>query len=156
MSSIFALPTKSILDPAKFKAVIEQALDSEAKRVKTVFENTASDWDDEPTFAIKSSSGQREISTSHKIYGFVNKGTAPHMISPINRLFLAFPGSFSPKTRPGQLGSSGGHTGGPEVFTSKSVHHPGTKPRNFDKLIAKEAQSLLTRAVNSAIASVVR
>lgn len=152
MSDIIPIIPKNALDPARFKAVINQALDSEAKRVHAAFESTASDFDDKPTFAIKVSGlGQREISTNHKIYGYVNFGTAPHIISPVTRRFLAFPGFSSPKTRPGVLGSTGGHTAGPEVF-ARQVHHPGTKPRKFDKLIAKEAQSLLARAINSAIA----
>jgi len=153
MSSVIAIIPKNVL--TGFKTAVDQALESEGKRVKAAFDSTASDFDDKPTFTIKSSPGQREISTTHKIYGFVNNGTAPHIISPLTRLFLAFPGFSRPKTRPGQLGSTGGHTAGPEVF-ARQVHHPGTKARKFDKIIAREAAPLLARAINSAVGRVAR
>jgi hypothetical protein len=155
MSSIVALPTKGI-DPAKFKAAIERGLETQAKKVKTDFEKTTDTWDDKVDFTITGSNGQRIVGTAHKIYNWVNNGTPAHLISPVNKRFLRFPGSFGPKTAPGLLYSLTGQKGGPEVFTPHPVLHPGTKPRSFDKLIAKQAESELAKAINSAIAAGVK
>ena len=152
MSSITPIIPKNVLDPARFKAAIEQALDTQARATKSDFDKVTASWGHKPGFAIKSSSGQREISTSSDIFGYVNFGTSAHIIRPRGR-FLRFPGSFSPKTAPGLLASMSGMRGGPEVF-AKEVHHPGTKPRGFDKLIAKKSEQELVKAINRAIAKV--
>ena len=75
--------------------------------------------------SIKKEVGEGKVSVkplaSYAI--FVEKGTAPHIIRPVNASCLAFQG--------GMLGGM--------VFT-KLVHHPGTKPNPFIQKTAMETR----------------
>jgi HK97 gp10 family phage protein len=82
--------------------------------------------------SIKKEVGEGKVSVkplaSYAIY--VEKGTAPHIIRPVNASCLAFQG--------GMLGGM--------VFT-RLVHHPGTKPNPF---VAKTAMETRDEADNIA------
>jgi len=90
------------------------------------------------------------VYTTDPIYGYVNYGTRPHPIYPRNARVLAFPSAFTPKTRPNVIGSGPGGSGGPTVFAAH-VNHPGTKPRNFDKIIKAKHEPLFYEAIRKSI-----
>jgi len=123
------------------------AMRKAAKVVEKDFEETVKTWDHKPEFkTIISLKGGPSIltdtSTDSEIYGFVNNGTKPHPIfagiytGKSKKKVLAFPSAFGPKTRPGRLKAGPGHKGGNTIMRPY-VQHPGTKPRDFDKMIEK-------------------
>jgi len=89
-----------------------------------------------------------------EIYGYVTKGTRPHIITAKRAPALSFmwggPGSYQAKTTPGGgYGGPGTVTGGKRV-AFKSVHHPGFKGRNFEALIRKENAAWFKQTMENA------
>jgi len=63
---------------------------------------------------------------------WVSQGTKPHTIKPKNSPVLIFSTGYQPKTKPGNFFAGPGLSEGPTVV-ARSVNHPGTEPRNFEK-----------------------
>ena len=92
-----------------------------------------------------------EIGTDDEIYGYVDKGTKPHIIRPKRPGgVLAFPSVSTPKTKPGRLRSGYGRKGKTIVF-AREVHHPGTKARDFGGQIKKKMEPVLERDMQTAM-----
>lgn len=138
----------------RFKAIIPKKLNTDAmmkaltgemkdihKEVDKDFDSTVKTWDNKPKFDRKFKSSKSQIrfftGSSNEIYGYVSGGTKPHRIVPKRAKVLKFKGTYSAKTSPGSIQAGPGGASGADVF-SKGVMHPGTKPRNFDKQIAKK------------------
>lgn len=147
-------PRKSPLyDLAAFEAAMQTALESTAKDVIADYQKTTKTWVHQPEFTILNSSfrvGSRvvsvDIGTEDEIYGYVDNGTKPHIIRPVRAKVLAFNAGSQPKTRPNRLIATAGSPGTQPVKTM-IVHHPGSKPRNFSKMIAKKHQQKNTLGV---------
>lgn len=139
---------------AKFKAIkpkklnekairqaIRAALEQTAKDVASDFQKTTSTWKNKPKFVgtISTRSGGAEflVGTDDEIYRYVNEGTKPHVIRPVRAKVLAFAGTYQAKTTPRVIGSGGGGPSG-DIMFRRVVNHPGTKAREFDKVIAEK------------------
>lgn len=130
-----------------FKQYAYEMARETADEVKKDYQATTKTWDHKPdferTYSVDIKAMEIFVGTDDQIYAYVNYGTRPHDIwagyytGKSNKKTLAFPSSFTPKTRPNVIGSSRGSKGGETVFTPY-VHHPGTKARNFDKVILKK------------------
>jgi len=83
-----------------------------------------------------------QVSTSDRVYGYVNNGTEPHPIYPKKREFLSFQKEFTPKTKPGWIGSKNGGKSG-EWVHPKFVERHAIEARKFDEAIAKEVEPKL-------------
>lgn len=122
------------------RSAITDELKNVAKEVDADFGKTYKTWRKSPNFqTVISSSGTKaefRVTTTDEIYGYVDRGTVPHIIRPRRAKALAFNVGGMPKTRTNVIGSSAGSAGSGPVF-SKEVHHPGTKARDFEKGIAK-------------------
>jgi len=82
------------------------------------------------------------VGTDDPIYGYVDRGTRPHIIEPIGEGYpLRFQSGYRAKTMPGFLGSGQGGPEGPTVRAMR-VRHPGTKPRRFTEMIFSEVGKL--------------
>ena len=96
------------------------------------------------------------VSTSDKIYGYVNEGTKAHDIwagyytGKSKHKALVFPSGFTAKTKPGRLRSGAGGSSGKLVHTPY-VEHPGTEARNFDALIKKKRKKWFKRQMQAAM-----
>ena len=135
-------------------------------QMKADFEKTTKTWKNKPKFEIMVSLTQPGptllVFTENEIYGYVSKGTGiyaggqPYEIwagiytGKSNKKALAFSGSFSPKTRPGVIGSSGGSSGGKKVVRPYVVH-PGIKPRGFEEAIQKKWKPKFKREMEAAM-----
>lgn len=130
-------------------------------QMKADFEKTTATWMKKPKFEIVVSLTQPGptllVGTDDEIYGYVSKGTkGPYEIwagiytGKSSKKALAFPSSFSPKTRPGVIGSSGGSSGGKKVVRPYVVH-PGIKPRGFEEAIQKIWKTKFKRAMEAAM-----
>ena len=117
-------------------------------KIKKDYESTVSSWSEKPVFEmIISLAGgpQVEVFTLNEIYGYVDKGTKPHLIwagfytGKSEHKVLAFASKSTPKTTPGVIGSSAGSIGSVDKHTPY-VKHPGGKPRDFSKEIQKKWQ----------------
>lgn len=152
---IEAVKPKSLPDAKIFAEVIERQYDITANEVKRDLEAITKTWKHKVKFNVrKTKRGGRlgiTITTDDKIFHYVNKGTEPHVITPVKSDRLAFKSGYNAKTRPGWIGSQQGGPYGSTVF-AKQVNHPGTEARKFDVAIARRRQKSLQSRVNQAIA----
>lgn len=152
------LETK-IIKPQKMnvdaiRAEIEAALEKEGKEVKQRYEKTTATWKHKPKFEIltdvSGDEAQVLVGTDDEIYGYVDQGTRPHVISARRAPTLAFQTGFQPKTKPRQIKSYRGKKFGPRVFP-RQVRHPGTKAREFSDRIAEMRRRPFTRLMIQAL-----
>ncbi len=148
------IPKKLIADPAKLSRALTNTMNGVQKDIKIDFAVTTQTWKEQVDFMVSSpSTWTRRVSTDNTIYAFVNDGTRAHEIRPKGRL-LRFTTPFTAKTVPNQiLSRSGGSGSTPAV--ARAVHHPGTKPRAFDKAIKdkwdRQFGTIMQRALDSEV-----
>lgn len=137
------------------------------------FEKTTSTWKSQPTFEGARTASRTETegrrfsiyvgpkiaqSPQYEIFGYVDQGTRPHKISPkkpggVLAFMWGGPGSYKAKSRPGKLRSyAGGIKGGALTFR-RWVQHPGTKARDFTKVIQRKWQRTVQQQFNVAMAA---
>lgn len=134
------------LKPDAIRLALLTELGSIGGDIKRDFEKTTKTWKKKPKFVLvkglKAGKVELLVYTNDEIYGYVDKGTKPHLIwagaytGKSEKTALMFPGTFSAKTIPGVIGSLSGFSGGDPVYTPY-VEHPGTEPRGFEDAITK-------------------
>ena len=126
-------------------------------QIKKDFEKTTATWEHKPKFeslvSLAGGGATLLVETNSVIYRYVSEGTKPHVILPKKAKALRFPGTYTAKTLPGVLEARAGGASGADVF-SKGVMHPGTKARNFDKLIAAKWQRQFKREMEAVMREV--
>jgi hypothetical protein len=134
-----------------FRDEVKREAEAIRKDILDDFKRTTATWQHKPKFTSKVEMGATvggvkiEVSTKDTIYGYVDQGTRPHIIRPKRKKALAFPGGqYKPKTQPQVILSTPGGVGG-KTIVRPEVHHPGTKARNFSKVI-KQSYSKTFRA----------
>ena len=144
-----------MIDAKKLRRAIENGLTGAAKATKVDFDVTTQSWSKRPTFTIESEPGKRTVATENEVYGYVDEGTKPHLItakSPNKPLTFGVGGS--PKTTPRVIGSYSGRKG-TTIVRAQVVHHPGSAARDFSETIKekwdRELVNILQRAVDSAV-----
>jgi hypothetical protein len=148
----------SKLNEAAMWYELQAAIEKVADDIQDDFEKTTETWEHPVKFEkITDVSGNLSalVGTDDEIYGYVDKGTRAHRIYPKRpggRLAFAWagPGSYSAKTTPNVIGSQGGGASG-DMVAFPYVNHPGTKARNFDKIIMKKWQPRFTRRMQDAM-----
>lgn len=144
-------PKRSPFRPDAMRRVVSNTMTAIAKDIKVDYDVTTQTWDNRPEVTITGSGpDEREIKVKSDIYAMLEAGTRPHMIRPRRAKVLAFRSPFRAKTVPNQIASRPGGVGATEVY-SRGVRHPGTKPRNWSKVIAakwrKQAPQVMQRAI---------
>jgi hypothetical protein len=148
-------PTKNpIPDSARMRRAVENALTALAKGAEVDFKVTTQTWKHKPVFKVESKPGERTVGTDDRIYGYVDEGTAPHIITPKRSKRLVFMAGGRAKTRPRSISSGAGSPGSTKAF-AKVVHHPGTEARDFSKTIAekwrRQHEAIMQRAINAEV-----
>jgi len=124
--------------------------------------STVSTWKSAPQFDIARAHYEGQdivgtVSTENEIMGYVNFGTVPHDIYPVNAKRLRFYSAFTPKTAARVVGSKAGGSSGDPVFSS-GVHHPGSEARAFDEAIVEKRQpdieAIIVQLLNQAAAGI--
>lgn len=151
-------PTKMPSGDEYAKAMQAAVLKS-ANLVQRDLQSTVATWSTKPKFSvtIEQSGGDYAVlaTTDSDVYGYVDSGTRPHVIRPKRSRYLRFSSGYKVKTRPSIIGSQDGGSFGDDVF-SRGVHHPGTKARQFTKVIATRRQKTTEQEISAAIAKVNR
>lgn len=86
---------------------------------------------------------------------WIDKGTKPHDIFPVNADRLRFTVPYTAGSAPGKLFTTPSSTGG-EVVYADHVRHPGTKARNWSDLTAKNHQKPFTSWMTAAFRQALR
>lgn len=104
----------------------EQAVDKLAAFAVSDLERTRGNWHHEVNFVItRPVKGTRRISTSDKIWWYLNLGTS------VRRALLS--PDWKSKTRPDWLGSGSG--AGCVILVSKRFAFPGIQARNWQRIV---------------------
>ena len=157
---------KKLLEVPKVKAALSKAMDTEVKpHFVKEFDKVVANWKHNPEFKGMKKITADKITVSifpskfKDIWGYVTKGTRPHIIRAKNARTLAFKwggkGSYSPKTRPGGKFGGPGTSSGPMIFP-KRVKHPGSKAREFEKVIAQKNKKWFSSTMENIWRRVIR
>jgi hypothetical protein len=129
--------------------------------VRLDFLKTTATWKRKPEFSniltVSNTMIRFLVETSDEIYGYVDKGTRPHVIegNPVLSFMWGGKGSYKAKTRVRVLGSSGGGSSGDRVAFA-SVQHPGFEGRQFEDEILKKHEPLLWTRINRAFKNAIQ
>lgn len=149
-----AIKPHSTLTASVFQNAIRKEGESIGKEIKKDFEKTTRTWKNKPLFIARTFNNAEgisvEVSTTNEVYGYVDKGTKPHIIRPRRAKRLNFSSKFKPKTKPHVIGSTAGMQGKRDVF-AKVVHHPGNEAREFSRDIQAAWQPKLKTRIERVI-----
>ena len=144
-----------LIDVRKLDRAITNGKRAAAKAVKADFDTTTQTFKHRPTFTIEDQGDTTTIATDDEVYGFLDDGTDPHIItakSPNKPLTFGVGGA--PKTTPRVIGSRPGVKGS-TIVRAQSVNHPGTAARDFSGEIKKkwdqEFPDVMQRAIDSEV-----
>lgn len=146
-------PNAKAIAFTRFGPAAKLGLRDGAEGAQADFASTTATWKTDVSFVIKERADGFEVGPTGEgatIYQYVDKGTRAHLIAARRAKRLRFMGGFSPKTQPGVIGSRSGSSGSGAVFRSV-VHHPGSRARNFSKLIAKKWQGRMGTLISKRI-----
>lgn len=147
------------IKPSRFKVeAIYRELEKEAeavsKEIEADFKKTVRTWNRKVKFIRLVQVGNDQVAvlvgTDDEIYRYVDEGTRAHWIYPKRKKALKFTSDYKAKTTPQIIDSQAGGAFGDMVF-SKSVRHPGTKARQFDKEIQKKWKKKFKRHMEDAL-----
>lgn len=138
------------------RRVIENTLTAQAKAIKVDLALPAATWRHKAPVSIATTAPyERTITVADEIYAMLNEGTRAHDIVAKNKPFLVFKYPFRPKTVPNEIRSNKGGVGN-QWAKKRVVKHPGTKARNWDRVIAKKWRERLGSIFQRAIDAEVR
>jgi len=156
---------RAFINAPKVRDVLGKALDDEVKPhfIKALEKYTVN-WEHKPDFV-----GRKYITAdalkvaiyptgaNKQIYLWVTGGTKEHDIAPKNGPFLWFVSrggrgvkSYIPKTGPGAAWYGGPGLSLGHLRRVKAVHHPGSKPRNFEGRVREDEGPWFTRTMENA------
>lgn len=132
----------------------QRAAQRAAQELVEDHQQTTRTWTHQPRWTVRVSAAAITVTTSDRIYAYVDRGTRAHIIRPRRAKRLVFRTGYHAKTRPGSLLAGHGGATGPFVF-SLGVHHPGTEARDFSGQLEKRWKrrwpSLLQAALHEAL-----
>jgi hypothetical protein len=138
----------------QFRAVIEKEITRETRSIVREYEITVGTWKRKVRFTITISPYEfATVGTDNEIYGYVDKGTRPHIIRPKKAKMLRFNTVFRAKTIPNQLRNRAGMSA-PPVAHALEVHHPGTEARNFTENISKRSEARFSKNMAKAMKTI--
>jgi hypothetical protein len=128
---------------------------------------TTATWTHKPVFQVlgrvtpgaQGAIARVEISTDDEIFGYLDKGTPAHSISPKSPVSkrdptrpsaLATRAGYKAKSTPGSLSSGGGGHFGAVIY-KPGVWHPGIAPRRFMETLQVWAQGEMERRMPQAV-----
>lgn len=132
--------------------IVRQAIgDLVREEALPLFQATTRTWVHQPTFeAMTTDRGWAVKVDPVNPYGWVDRGTPPHIIEAKNAINLVFAGPYHAKTKPNVISSYQGGRG--KIWTAKKrVNHPGTEARNFTDIIMRRIQARAANAVREAL-----
>ena len=148
-----------LFDVKELKRAIENAGNMSAKAVEADFVSTVTTWEHKPKFTIEHTrdSGEWDVGTDDKIYGYVSEGTRAHVIKPKDgKRLVFFRTGFKAKSVIGSRRSNIGKKANKDLTFAKQVQHPGTEARKFPETINRIWDKEWPRQIARAIRAVMR
>jgi hypothetical protein len=143
----------------KILAVCQETGDEVARIAEKDLNEVVSDWKNQPLFVTEYRGNQKGSlvwtinatgdEKAIEIFGYVDQGTEPHIIRPVNASRLRFSSGYQAKTAPIANAQAGSGRSSGDVVFAKEVHHPGTEAREFVGFTALEAELNLMQLFSS-------
>jgi hypothetical protein len=143
-------PSAKAINFTRFADAAKKGMRDAAEAAQKDFEKTSATWRHQPNWIVKEQADGFLVGTDDDIWNMLDKGTKKHVIRAKRARFLRFGRGFSPKTRPGFVGSTAGTKATGAVF-KREVNHPGTTARGWSKLIAAKYKVQLQRYIATRI-----
>ena len=157
MATTFTLkvikPGKLNVEP--FRRAMLNAVEGEGKVQQNELRKTVSTWHNKPKFDSLTSITRGNLTVitgptgdveAVKHWNWVDEGTRPHIIRARRAPYLRFKAGSRPKTTPRKFGSGSGSPG-TQWIRKQSVRHPGTKPREWAKLLSERRKDKFRKNV---------
>lgn len=125
------------------QAAKEQALSELGDEAKELFEKTVETWEDKPVFTAKMQKNSVAVTTTNKIYTYIDKGTSVR--------YATMSPDFAPKSRVRVIGANRGR--GRMVFVSRNHPKPGIEAREFSVIIQERMQKKFSSRFQKVIKS---
>lgn len=148
------------LSSASLRMTLINEMKAVEKEVKRDFQKTTATWEHKVEFdsaiGLKGPGPEMVVGTGDEIYRYVNDGTRAHAIEAgiytgkSRAKALRFYSKHRAKTRPRTIASYRGYRGGKVLYRPR-VWHPGTKARQFDKVLQKRWQPRFKRRMEQAM-----
>lgn len=135
-------PKGKLFNLPKIEKAIKDAVQESADDAQKLYESCVATWNHKPTFEQTTTKDGIIVGTEDEIFGYVDEGTRPHVITIKNGRVLRFRTGYTAKTTPGKIGSGAGGPSGGFAY-AKSVNHPGFKGRDFTGKVEKQVQGTL-------------
>lgn len=146
-------PTTDLFVLPAIARAIRTTLRDVAEDAQRDLAKTVASWERQVTFAITTIPEGFLVTTDDEVWGFVDKGTRPHVIVPRNKKVLFFGPGAQAKTRPRVIASGSGSKGGAKVVAHR-VNHPGTEAREFSATLQERYDRELGQRIDAALAGV--
>lgn len=137
---------------------IDKVMDDTRSQILKSLNGIVEDWESDVSFQARRivkanyiAINTYPVGSDKEVWEFVDKGTKPHVIRSKNPKGMRFKTGYKPKTlpNPARLASGGGVSSG-SWRAAKIVNHPGSKARNFEKVLGKDYQPKFSRDTNNA------
>lgn len=129
--------------------VKKAVLDQQKRNARAIKQATAS-WKKKLELEIEETDEGVTISTDDPRYLWVDEGTKPHEIKPRNAKALRFLPGNKVRSEIARRQKNAAQRDAKAVFT-KSVMHPGIRPRSITELVLAKRQLAMVSAIEAAI-----
>jgi hypothetical protein len=141
----------------KYPEWVQDGINRTMRDIQADLERSVATWEHDVDFDVSIQRQGKTVTTSigtdDEIFGYVDQGTKPHIITPKRPGYpLRFREGYKSKTIPGRIWSRPGGAFG-NIVRAMYVMHPGTQPRRILETIGKKHEKSLLRYINLAIAS---
>lgn len=133
---------------ADARGAFDASLNETGQWAKKKFEDITADWKHKPTFTIVRTPNTVRVDITGpnaQVFRYVDEGTRAHVIRAKGggrrrgSKLLTFRTGYKPRTRPNNTTFKGPGVATGGFVSKKSVRHPGTKARNFKRIVANMA-----------------
>jgi hypothetical protein len=143
-------PKGNLFSLAAVARAITGTLTQTAQDAQQDLQSTTATWKRKVPFIITPIPDGFQVDTNDEIFGYVDKGTPPHVITPKRGKVLVFGPGSRPKTAVRVIGSTAGAKGGAPVKV-RAVNHPGTEAREFSQALQEKYNDELPKRIDAAL-----
>jgi hypothetical protein len=134
---------------------VQEGINHTVQDIRADLERSVMTWNHPVDFDVSVTRQGKTITTTvgtdDEIFGYVDRGTKPHIITPKRPGYpLRFRSGYKAKTMPGRIWSRPGGAFG-NMIRTMVVHHPGFPGRHILETATKKHEKSLLRYINLAI-----
>jgi len=139
----------------KFPDMVQDGINRTVRDISADLARSTATWNHNVDFNVSITRSGRtmrtRIGTDDEIFGYVDRGTRPHIITPRRPGYpLRFMSGYKAKTIPGKIWSQPGGAFG-NIVRAMVVHHPGFPGRHILRTVMQKHEPALIKNIRLAI-----